>query len=529
MHRLRRGGRSPSPRGRRDEGFSIVEMTISLAILAVTAAFFAAELATNYTVYGHARDRTVAEELATSQIERARDMAYDDVGTTPGNPVGLIPKSSPVTVDGRAFAVETRVKYVGDPVPGRFATGTNYKQMRVTVTRIGSTVSLADMQTLIAPRTPSSLTRGTIKVLVSDYAANTPISGANVTVTGGPSPNASDTSDSLGRTEFAGLLPTTATGPASHYVIAATASGYTTMPEDRPNAAAVYPKLVATQTFDTAVRMFKTVGIEARLVHPDGSVFTYPATISIGSTRGSGVLPVTGGALVFTRFGTNDIIPTTSYTLTASATIAGAVTITSPPVTKVVPADYPTVLTSTFTLTMPAIVAQPTTVIATDTLGNPVPGATIKITGGQGQLNLIGVTDVTGLVVLQTLPSATPYTVTVPVGGAVITEFTQPLNVTTTPVTLNLVIATPPNIDVVVADEIGVPAFGATGTITGGDLGVTIPITIDAAGHAIVPLPISTAKYRVVFPAQLTFKSEKLDVEVTPTGPRQFPVILRTA
>jgi prepilin-type N-terminal cleavage/methylation domain-containing protein len=493
MHWLRRGGLTSSKELRNksgdDRGFSIVEMTIAMAILAVTAAFFAAELGVNMKIYSQTRDRTLAEEIATGQIEKARDLIYDDVGTNPGNPVGVLPRSTTVTVDGRAFVMSTRVRFVNDPVPGRTATRTNYKQVRVTISRAGKT--WADMQTFIAPKTQSSLTRGIISVLVADYAANTPIASADVTVSGGPNPVVTDTTDVTGVLDFAGLLPTAATGAQSHYVITAVAPGYLTLPEDRPNALAVYPTLAATQTFQTTVRLFKPVTINATLLNPDGTTFAYPATLTVTSVRGTGTVPATGGAATFSQVGTNDLIPAVGYTVTASAAIPDGTTLTSLPVSMTIPANYPTVLTSDFVLQMPAITPKPTTVVTKDNLGNPVPGVTVNITGGTPGINLSAITDVAGKVIFPTLPSTVPYTVTVPVGGVVTTPLTQTVNVTTAPVLLNLAVSLIPSVDLVFTNEAGLPAVGVTATVTRGDLTVNIPITTNvAAGPRIFPITL---------------------------------------
>ncbi len=514
--------RPPIGRSRRnDDGFTIVEMTIALAILALTAAFFAAQLASSYAVYGKSRERTVAEEIATERLEVARDKAYDDVAIAPAG------VTESVTAGPLTFGLTTYVKYVNDPVPGRFATGTNYKAMRVIVTRNGT--RLADMETLIAPRSQSSLTKGLIKVFVGDFADNTPIPGAAVTVTAGPSPTQTDLADAGGWTEFAGLTPTPASGPTSHYVLTATAAGYTVLPEYLPNAPAVYPTLAATQTFSTAIQMYKTVSVTVNLTFADGTPFPYPATVNVSSaTRGSGTVAVTNGSATFTSFGTapTPVIPRVDYTFTGSATVFSS-PLSSPAVTQKETPGYPGELSSTVTLVMPPLAARPTTVTTHDTLGNPVPAVTVTVTGGDANLTLSGVTDAVGKVVLATPPSNAPYTLAVPVGGLVDTAISQPLIVAGVPVTVDLVVTTPPNITLSVHDQTGLILDTVSGIITGGDLNVSVPLLTDLNGQFIVALPVSTAKYTLTLPAQSLYRKEIVMFDVTVGGPRIFDTVLR--
>ena len=298
-----------------DDGFTLVEMAVALAVLAVLAMAFASQLFTTYKVYAGSKEHTIAEQIATSQIEAGRALAYDDLGTTPGNPPGPIPRTQTVVSGGFTFTVTTNIQFVDDPVPGGFHTGQNMKQMRVKVDRAGKTV--VDLQTRVPPQLTSSLTKGTIDVLVSDYALNIPIVGAEVTVAGGPSPTRTDLTDAAGDSVFAGLLPTTS-APTDHYTITATATGYTTLPVDMPPAPAVYTNLVASQVFNTTIRMFKTVAITAQLVFPDDTPFTYPSTVKITAPAAVDISAPTG-AVTFSSVGGAPILPSTSYTINATS------------------------------------------------------------------------------------------------------------------------------------------------------------------------------------------------------------------
>ena len=91
--------------------------------------------------------------MASSQLEDARRLAYDDLGTVGGNPAGLVAPTRTVTNGGQVLTVATRISYVNDPLPAAVGseTGANYKSVTVTVTLAGSPISLAKVQTLVAP------------------------------------------------------------------------------------------------------------------------------------------------------------------------------------------------------------------------------------------------------------------------------------------------------------------------------------------------------------------------------------------
>ena len=90
---------------------------------------------------------------------------------------------------------------------------------------------------------------------IIDYALNTPLVNATVTVSGGPSPTRNDLTDASGSAVFPALLPTNAT--LNHYDVTPTFNGYVTLRDDLPPATASRTALVAGQTFNTVIRMYK--------------------------------------------------------------------------------------------------------------------------------------------------------------------------------------------------------------------------------------------------------------------------------
>jgi prepilin-type N-terminal cleavage/methylation domain-containing protein len=472
---------------RSDRGFTIVEMSIALAIFTLISTFFAAQLVGSYRVYSIAKDRTLAEEIGTEAIESARNLTYANLGTYPGNPPGLIPRDKVVTIDGLSFDVTTSIQYVDDPIPGGVITAANYKRMRVTVSRDGQ--DFADLTTVIAPPNRAAMTRGVIKVLTADFANNTAIPNATLVVSGGPSPTRTDYTDAAGKAFFADLLPTTSGSP--YYSITASAPGYSVLPEDVAPATAARTSLIARQVFSTTLRLFKTVTITANLVNVNGTPFTQPATLSISSSRGTGSIPVTGGTVSFSAVGTTPVIPSVSYTLNATSSIVG-IPIIGGAVTQSVPNNYPTDLTSTFTIIMPPPPPKPLTVTVNNNLGTPVTGIPVLVSGGDDNITDSGDTGSNGQLVLQLTPSVLPYTVELPTQMQ-----SQQVYVTTGPVgvTFTLVVQT---VNFAFRDGTGAPVPGVHFTVSGGDIGGTVAGISNASGELAMPMNTTTTPYTII-------------------------------
>ena len=204
-----------------ERGFTVVEMTVALAVFALLSVLFASQLVSNFRVYGKAKERTSAEEIATKVIERSRQLSYSDLGIVGGAPPGLIPATQSQVVNGFAYTVTSSVVLVDDPVPGGLSTSANYKRLRVVVTSSTGAV-LSDLVTVVS--SPEKATAGSslMRVMVADFAINRPIVGATVTVSGGPSATQAALTNTSGRVEFANLSPTNAV--KHHYSLAAAAN-----------------------------------------------------------------------------------------------------------------------------------------------------------------------------------------------------------------------------------------------------------------------------------------------------------------
>jgi prepilin-type N-terminal cleavage/methylation domain-containing protein len=394
-----------------DDGFTLVEVLVATVVFAILATAFASTLGATLRSFGNSKARTVAEQVASSQLEDARRLAYDDLGTVGGNPPGVIPPSQTVTNGGQTLTMAVRVSYVNDPVPNGIETGANYKSVRVTVSLAGATTPLAQMTSLVAPPAEPSLNKGLMKIQVVDYALNQPVPGAVVNLGSGPDAPLADTTDAAGKVSFAALTPTTASGTTSKYTVSVSATGYQTLPEDLPPAPAASTSLAGSQVFTTVVRVFRPVAINVRLVDTTGAPYTGAATVTVSSTRGAGSVPVTGGTASITQIAGSALVPSVSYTVGAAASggyYAAATTL-------VVPSAYPTTLSSDVTLVMKNYTSGQMTVKLKDSTGVVVTGSPVVVSGGPGNIAVSGVSDSTGTATVAVPSGTSPtYTIFVP-------------------------------------------------------------------------------------------------------------------
>jgi len=389
----------------------VIEVLLAMVVFAILATAFASTLSATLRSFANSKARTVAEQVASSQLEDARRLAYDDLGTVGGNPPGVLQPSRTVTNGGQVLTVGVDVSYVDDPLPGGVETGANYKSVQVTVTTAGSTTPLAQMTTDVAPPSAPAQDKGLIKVQVVDEGLKQPVSGAVVNLGSGPDAPLSDTTDTDGKVRFAALAPTTASGSNSKYEVTVSAPGYQTLPEDLPPTPAARTSLSAGDVFNTVLRIFRPVTLTVDLVDGAGLPFTAPTTVAVSSPRGAGTVTVTGGHASLTQVAGAPLVPNVSYTI--GSTAAGGYFSAAP--TQVVPSAYPTDLTSQVTLVMAPYATGMLTARLTDSTGAVVSGATVVVSDGPASIAVTGVSDASGLATIAVPSGSAPlYTIDVP-------------------------------------------------------------------------------------------------------------------
>ena len=412
------GGR-PLPRGgtlrrlgrvltRRQHGFTMAEVLVALVVFEIVGASLVALLNSTTAVTGLARQRTVAQQAALSQIESIRTLEYDAVGIANGNPAGCLgvtstssrcpntsypPASTTIQDGGLVAALATSVSYVNDPGPLSYTSYANYKKVVVTVTRTRDSKLLAHEVTYVAPPVKADESNAVIKVTVIDYGNNAPVANVPVALSTGPSAPESDIADAAGAVTFAGLAPNPTSGPQASYDLGVTPPiGYVTLYDTVSPSAPAHTQLVPGETWPTTLDVYRPATIYVQLQNFDGTTYAGTATVAVGYTRKSTQysqnFSYTGSPLTITSMneGSNTVslVPGLAYTVSVTGSAFYEVDpATGQPegsVTANVPDAYPSVLSHTFV----ARTAQVATVNVTVTNSNngACRNATATLAGG---------------------------------------------------------------------------------------------------------------------------------------------------
>jgi hypothetical protein len=401
----------------REAGMGILEMMMATIVLALVLTGFGAVMFAAARENVKSENRTRSQQQATSEIETIRSLAYDSVGLVGGNPPGTLVASK--TVNG--LKVETDVGFVNDNVPGTYTTYKDYKAVTVKVFDPGKSTPSAVLETRVAPPGAPGQNESVIKVIVSDYGLNTPIENATVSLAGGPSSNRTDTTSAAGEVIFPGLIPNAVSG--NHYDLTAVVPGYVTMAADLPPANATHVKVAPTTVFSTAIRMFRPLTLNVSLLsNNSGSVspFTLPSTVSVTGSNGTGSFPTSTGSIsTGTLQASTPILPNDTVTIGAYAPGMSGKGWFATAVKEKVPTNYPTVNTSNVTMLMSEYNLGKIQVIVRNASNQPVPNATVTVSGGPADVWFTGTTN-TGGQVLFNVPedsSNSAYEVTFPTQG----------------------------------------------------------------------------------------------------------------
>ena len=398
----------------------MIETVVAMSMFAVVSAPLAGVMLASVATQKSAHERTLAAQTAQSAIESIRSLPYDSIGVVNGNPAGAVVASEPASqlgIQGLDATVNTTVSYMDDAPATSYRTRADYKKVIVTVLRNSDMRKLTQQATYIAPPGAGAYagqSQGIVIAQVIDYVLNTPLPNATVTLSAGPSPTRTDLADASGSAVFPSLLPTTVT--QNHYDLGVAATGYQVLKDDLPPAAAARTSLVAGQTFQTVLRVYKPATVFVAPRNPDGSAYAGSGVATISSSRGAQSFAFTG-PLTVTSIAGEPVVPNLQYTVRILASNGTY----STPVTALVPASYPVDLTKSFTSTLtgtPATMVS-LTVKAVNASGVVQAGATVTVSGGPGSnIQLVGTTDANGLAVFSVPPNSSPgYTTAVKLGA----------------------------------------------------------------------------------------------------------------
>ncbi len=373
--------------GRDSSGFVLIETMIASTILAFVGVSVVVLMVTGVNSLGSSRQRTLAEQVAADQIEAIRQMNYGMVGVVNGNPGGTLAATTPVTMSGLHGTETIQVSWVSDPAPTAYLTYADYKRVTVTVRRDSDSKVLTQQSTYIGPasqRAYGGQHDAIIQAQVMDMGNNQPVAGAPVSLSGGPSPPAGDTTNANGTVIFPALSPNPTYGGQQHYSLAVTPpAGYTALADDvSPNSPA-YVQLSAAQTFNTVLRVYRPATVNVT-VTAGGNPYGSGNVTLTSSSRPTLTAPLANGSAQFLG-----VVPGIQYT--ANATIGGQ-TFTSN--AQTVPNNYPSDLTSSYAFSLPYLVV--TVKRASGSTCQTVSGATVSVTGGPQGVNVSQTTDASG-------------------------------------------------------------------------------------------------------------------------------------
>lgn len=224
---------SMKQKSNRINGFSIVELMITVALFAMLAAAVLGAFAALSRAVKAAREKTILASLATNYLEIVRNMPYSQVGTVAGNPPGnLADFSNPITVKIEAFTyrIYYEVTYMDDPADGTIVLGTDpapndYKQVKMTIFN-ATTGQTTNFLTSVVPKGLEGLGSGGALLIKVFNAQGQPVSGASIHIESPPNAPTmilDRQSDSAGQWIEVGL-PALVNG----YRIVVTKSGYST-------------------------------------------------------------------------------------------------------------------------------------------------------------------------------------------------------------------------------------------------------------------------------------------------------------
>jgi hypothetical protein len=445
-----------------ESGFTVIELIMTAVILAIISAPISGVLLAAAANSKAARERTASDQFLATKVEALRTIPYTQVGIVGGNPSGLLPAATTATLpNGTGVTITSKVTFVNDPIPTAYVTNADYKKVVLTVTRTSDGKELSSVTTYVASASAPPLA-GTgwvqIKRTIVDAVTTSPLPGADIDVTGGPSSvSRGDTADGAGVVLFPALDSASSGTPV--YAIDATLTGYSEYPDDLapqlPEQVGSSPGLVSNAT----IRMYQPVTLTVNVQTSSGAAYTSGATVSLASSR-CGVatvsIPAGQSSTTFTTCQwangkTISLVPNVlgqtpsfdTYNATAWSNSGG---FWGTPTAFTVPSAYPTTLSKTVNVKFSSTTYATTKTVNVNVKrgGSNDGNARVVLTGGPAGVALYGVTNSSGNASFTIPVNATASTFTVAAneqGVASGSTTFQASTSTTSPIAVNMTIS----------------------------------------------------------------------------------------
>ncbi len=454
---------------RSESGFTVVELVVAAAILFVVSTGIMGVLAYASTSNASDAKHQMGLELANQRMEQARNMNYDDLGTTNNYPTGTIITPETVVLSTPAgnstFKVETEVDYsedVTDPSLGAS------KDIRITVSWTTPRPGSVTVESNIAGA-PAVTNAGAVEILVQDSDTSDPVAGAVITIKPAGGFSASKTTGSDGyakwkRVATGSIIITGTCG--THYLDMTPVSG-----------AIINNK----ETLAVTIQGERASSGTVHVVDQNGDDLAGVAVTINGPAGGPGWSCPSGSGTATSGPDGNAVFPKLRKgNHTVTGVLSGYAVQASPPNLSVIAGGG----AYTSELRMDQRTTLKVTVL--DSSNNPVPGATVAATGPSA-VTFASVTDANGVATsndMGAIGTGKTYAVTAAKAGYVaasgsvtMDQFSQGT------ITLGLTPQPPTTIKVTVRDASNNPIPGVTLTATGPS-GVTFASVTDASGQA---------------------------------------------
>jgi type II secretory pathway pseudopilin PulG len=268
---LRRGARWYLPPRPGEEGMTLVELVVSITLLALLMLGLGASLGAGLRLIRTDRQRVVAANLATQQMERVRSLPFSSV------PLGRTEVTE--TVDGVAYSVRQDVEWQdqgSDNGPCDGGTTLDYVRVDVSIRWADMAgVAPVESQTLLAPTAGSfDPSKGNIAVQLRDRDA-ADLGSVPVKATG-PSGTITRSTTASGCAFFLGLTP-------GAYTVSLSSTGFV---DGQGVASPSQP--VSVTAGGTASRQFdydQAATLSLTMTAPGGGTVPSDLAISLGNTH----------------------------------------------------------------------------------------------------------------------------------------------------------------------------------------------------------------------------------------------------
>lgn len=218
---------------KKNSGFTLIEALAFLFIFSlVTVVFYAVwSKGTEYIAYS--KNRLVAVALANEKIEIVRNLAFDDIAHTTGDPAGNLNQNEDVVRGGGNFHVLTQIRNVDDPYDGILGGNPNdpnyidYKFVKITVTWNNGQHSISLSSRFVPPGIEQPATgKGVLVVnVISDKDGGSLVQGSTIRIQNSNTGfDETHSTDEFGRLMLVGISEGT-----KNYRITVTKNGYETV------------------------------------------------------------------------------------------------------------------------------------------------------------------------------------------------------------------------------------------------------------------------------------------------------------